>query len=151
TIPGEPISGEPLVLKADLTSPTSEILKASPLYGSGGSNLTLHHDAAQEKEFTARSYVTAPNGPEAPLNLVVVVEWSLNSSSEVRSVVARSSAFNTESGCGSADNLPYATACQDFYTASAKASGATISIVGHTDAESDAADLPEILYGSNVN
>src|SRR5690625_4864026 len=150
SIPGEPVNGEELVLNEAPSGPTYDLLQNSPLHGDAGKNVTFHSDPATALVFIARAYVTE-SGSGNELNLTVVVEWESRGGSE-RQVVARSSIFNTRSGCGSGSNKPYATACQDFYVADASASGHTISINGSkpsTAAEDDSGPFP-ILSDANI-
>src|SRR5690625_4641063 len=153
TIEAENISGEILVQNAD---DESEVFINSPLNGEDGTNVTTYFDPTGINEFQAHVYVTAPQGSDGPLNLVVVVTWEANDRSMQRSVVAHTSTFNTESGCGADAIRPYVTACQDFYIASSVTTMPSITITGVDAVETpeDEATTPErssILAGSPIS
>lgn len=151
TVPGEPITGEPIVLNGATTPPLSEILAGSPLLGPDGTNVTRHIDPATGREFTARSYVTESALGNGELNLTVIIEWT-NSSGESKSTIVRSTIFNTRDGCGSSGNKPFATACQDFYSADAGSTAPSISISGALPNGEDGDGTPNpILSGATEN
>src|SRR5699024_2302234 len=105
-------------------------------------------------EFYARSYVTQPAGAGDLYNVVVVVEWKPRGKNEPRHVVAKTTAFNTRSGCGKASTRPYATACQDLFMAEGSASAPSFDITGEDVVDQDEDPEPgphEILSGSGVS
>src|SRR5690625_2721876 len=155
-IPDEPITGEPIIERSGVIE-DSDPAYNSPLNGEGGTNLTVHTDPALPGfEFRAYSFVTQPDGVGAPYNITVVVEWDTRDGGSTEQVLARTTAFNTRSGasCGSDETQPYATACQDFYTASASAKGPSITVEGaHVVREGEEAPngIAPILDGSDIS
>jgi len=154
TIPGEPIVNEPLVQRESAIS-EEDPAAGSPLDGLSGSNLTLHTDPALPGfEFRAYSFVTRPAGTEDLYNIIVVVEWEPRGKSETRQVVAKTTSFNTRSGCGSDSTRPYASACQDFFVAEGSASAPSFYITGEAIVEEGETPEPgphEILPGSGIS
>jgi len=152
TITGEPITDEELISRSG-DIPADDAAIGSPFDGIGGTNHTIHTDPALPGfEFHAYTYLTQ-DGVGTPYNLTVLVKWTPRGKTEERHVIARTSAFNTNSGCGSAETRPYATACQDFYLADSQISAPSISLSGSS--VSDGSGTPgsgpyEIVPGSGI-
>lgn len=154
-IPDESFEPETLIERENVIA-SDDPAAGSPLDGIAGTNRTIHTDPAIPGfEFTAYSFVTQKtSGVAEPYNLTVVVEWTPRGKAETRKVVARTTAFNTRSGCGNSETRPYASACQDFFTTQASASAPSLSVIGAPIVDEDESPEPgpyEILPGSGVS
>src|SRR5690625_2344288 len=152
TIPGEPITGEPIVERSG-TIEDGDPAYNSPLNGERGTNLTVHTDpAVPDFEFRAYSFVTRPIGADDKYNIIVVGEWEPRGKTDNRQVLAKTTTFNTDSGSGS--TRPYASASQDIFIAEGSASAPSFSITGEDVVDEGETREPgphEILPGSGIS
>jgi len=142
----ESISGT-VVTKEKLSDPNPkpDPVIGSPLYSEDETNATVNKDPETEREFLARAYVTSNDGDDT-LQLVAIVEWTPNGEDTTKTVVATSTIFNTENGCGSSSTQPYATACQDHFTAEASVNGPAISVTTTTtETDEDSQQTADLL------